>query len=208
MTLKSVLGTKKMKTQKHTIIYVTGLNDKNVSLQKLVIKFWGIYGVRPVMFQTNWVDGKSYSEKLERLSDLIKDQSSRNQAVSLIAASAGASLAVATYVKLPASINGVVFICGKLRRPETVGESYYKKNPAFKDAMDKLNSNIAKLSTAQKKKLLSIHPLFDETVVRSDTKIKGVKSATILTLFHVPSIALGISIFSFVPIFFLRRLVK
>jgi hypothetical protein len=195
-----------MKT--HVIIYVTGLNDANPAFQKTVIRSWRIYGVQPVLFQTGWANSQSFSQKLERLLELIDSNREKGNAVSLIAASAGASMAVAAYARRKDTINGVAFICGKLRRPEAVGTQYYLQNPAFREAMSTLNDNLAQLTKVERARMLSIHPLFDETVVITDTFVTGAKKAVFPTLFHVPTIGLGISLLSFVPIIFLKRLAK
>lgn len=195
-----------MKT--HVIIYVTGLNDANPAFQKTVIRSWRIYGVQPLLFQTGWANSQSFSQKLERLLELIDSNREKGNAVSLIAASAGASMAVAAYARRKDTINGVAFICGKLRRPEAVGTQYYLQNPAFREAMSTLNDNLAQLTKVERARMMSIHPLFDETVVITDTLVTGAKKAVFPTLFHVPTIGLGISLLSFVPIIFLKRLAK
>lgn len=192
----------------HVVIYVTGLNDANPTFQKNVIRLWRIYGVQPVLFQTGWADQISFSEKLERLIQLIDDNTKRGNAVSLIGASAGASMVVAAYARRKETVNGVAFICGKLRNPQTVGASYYLKNPAFREAMSTLNDNLAQLKKVERARIMSIHPLFDETVVITDTIVTGAKKVVFPTLFHVPTIGLGISLLSFVPIIFLKRLQK
>jgi len=194
--------------QKHVIIYVTGLNDRNARFQKLAISWWRIYGVKSILFQTHWADIKPFSQKLSRLLDLIDEQHDSGNTISLIGASAGASMVVAAYARCKDKINGAAFICGKLRRPEAVGAQYYLQNPAFREAMSTLNDNLYSLTRTERARIISIHPLFDETVVITDTFVGGAKKAVLPTLFHIPSIALGITIFSFIPIFFLKRLRK
>lgn len=193
---------------KHAIIYVTGLNDHNVTLQKIAVSSWRLFSVNPVLFQTNWADEKSFSEKLNRLTDMIDSLNAKGQNVSLIGASAGASMVIAANTYRSKKVSGIVFICGKLRRPEAVGELYYTENPSFRDAMKQLNTNVAKLNDRERAKIMSIAPLFDETVAKKDTYICGVKNVVVPTLFHVPSIALCISILSFVPILFLKQNLK
>lgn len=192
---------------RHVVIYVTGLNDHRVKFQKIAAGSWRIYGVRPIVFQTGWADNNSFSEKLDRLLMLIDRSEDGGNKVSLVAASAGASLAVAAYARNK-NINAVVFICGKLNRPEAVGEKYYAQNPAFRDAMKQLNSNVAKLNEVQRSRIMSIAPLFDETVAKKDTYISGAKNIVFPALFHVPAIALIISLFSFLPISFLKNKAK
>jgi hypothetical protein len=122
--------------------------------------------------------------------------------------SAGASAALAAFAQRKRTVSGVVFICGKLARPEGVQKSYFIKNPAFQTAMARLKSYEAKLNTSDRQKILSIRPLYDQTVAVRDTKISGVHHRIIPTLFHAPSIALGITIFSPIVIFFLKKRAK
>lgn len=198
----------KVSKQAHVVIYITGLNDRNVKFQKFAISTWRVFGIRPILFKTGWADSRSFSQKLDRLLILIDEKNESGEVVSLVAASAGASLAVAAFARRRETINGVVFICGKLRNPQTVGTSYYLQNPAFREAMITLNDNLASLTKTERARIMSISPLLDETVVVKDTKVTGAKNVKSPTLFHVPTIALGITIFSFLPIFFLKRLRK
>jgi pimeloyl-ACP methyl ester carboxylesterase len=189
----------------HIIIYVTGLGDKNVFLQAKAIGLWRICGVQPRLFQVNWTNAESYSQKLKRLLALIDIYSEREYKISLVGASAGASVAIAAFSRRKEIISGVVCICGKLRRPETVELHYYKHNPAFRGAMKELVQNLAKLSSKDKKRILSIRPLYDQTVSAKDTKIDGALQKIIPSFYHVPSIALALTVFSPILLFFLIR---
>lgn len=191
----------------HTVIYITGLNDSNPTLQKFAVKTWQIYGVNPIFFQSKWASNETFFDKIDRLTDVIDQKIKEGNRVSLFAVSAGASLAVAAYAKRN-NINSAVFVCGKLRRPEAVGESYYQENPVFRGAMENLNANVAKLNKAEKSNIISITPLFDEVVAVGDAKIDGAKNVIFPSLFHALTIGLSISIFSFIPIFFLKHRTK
>lgn len=182
--------------KRHTIIYITGLSDQNPRFQKFAIKTWRIYRVEPVFFQTGWGEASSFSEKLSRLVDLIDTQHKAGKTVSLVGVSAGASLVVAAYAKRKTTVHKVVFICGKLRRPEAVGEAYYRNNPAFRDAMKYLNSNLDKLGNQERARIVSLSPLFDEIVAKKDTFVKNAKNITLPTLFHAYTIAVAITFLS------------
>ena len=198
----------KVSRQSHVVIYITGLNDRTVKFQKFAVSTWWVFGVQPILFQTNWANSESFSQKLDRLLNLIDEKNEYGQVVSLVAASAGASLAVAAYARRTETINGAAFICGKLRNPQTVGASYYLQNPAFREAMSTLNDNLASLTSVERARIMSISPLLDKTVVVKDTFVTGAKNVKSPTLFHVLTIALGITLFSFLPIIFLKRLQK
>lgn len=187
-----------------TVIYVTGLNDSNPSFQKFAVKSWRIYGVDPIFFQSKWASNETFPHKLKRLTDVIDQKTKEGSRISLFAVSAGASLAVAACAERR-DIGSAAFVCGKLHRPEAVGEKYYQQNPAFRGAMEKLNTNVAKLNKTEKSNIISITPLFDEIVSVSDAKLKDARNVILPTLFHALTIGLAISIFSCIPILFLKR---
>ncbi len=196
-----------MGKQIHAVIYITGLNDSDPSFQKFAVKSWRIYGVNPIFFQSKWASNETFPDKLKRLTDVIDQKTKAGSRVSLFAVSAGASLAVGAYAERN-DISSVAFVCGKLYRPEAVGEKYYQQNPAFRGAMEILDSNVAKLNKAEKSNIISITPLFDEIVSVGDARLKGAKNIILPTLFHALTIGLAISIFSFIPIFFLKHRTK
>lgn len=198
----------KVSRQKHAVIYVTGLNDQNITLQRAAVSTWKIFAVEPILLQTNWADGKPFSEKLDRLLAQIDDFEKRGYKISLIGVSAGATVVLTAFALRKKSVSGVACICGKIGRPEAVGASYFIQNPAFRSAIFGLRQYLDMLKAGDRQRVLSIRPLFDEIVATKDTKLQGAKKAILPTLFHVPSIALGISIFSFVPILFLKRIIK
>jgi hypothetical protein len=193
-------------------IYITGLGDdagsRNVAWQKKILRLWRLGGVKTTLFRMGWGENESFEKKLERLLEVIDKLDERGHKISLLGVSAGASAAVAAFVLRSRTISGVVFICGKLARPEAVQKSYFIENPAFYTSMQQLEVNLAKLKPVDKHKMLSIRPLYDQTVAVRDTKIAGVHSKLIPTLFHTPSIALGITIFSLVVVSFLKKQAK
>lgn len=196
-------------TKKHSIIYITGLGDHHPVLQRIAIKGWYIFGgVQPELFQNNWGDKRSFQEKRDRLLARIDELVSQGHVISLVGTSAGASMALTAFTLRKKDISGVVCVCGKINRPEIVSQAYYAANPAFREAMYQLSDRLDELSINDKSKILSIHPLYDQTVPVEDTYIEGVKKSRIPTVFHVPSIALCLTIFSFVIMRFLKKQAK
>ena len=185
----------------HTVIYVTGLKDNDARLERVAVAAWRVYGVQPVFFQTRWSNGENFDVKKERLAEVINREVKKGNTVSLVAVSGGASLAIAVYVNMKSSIHAMVFICGKILRPEIVSERYFRFTPAFRGAMAEINANVAKLDTGDRAKILSLSPIFDETVAKKDTVVEGAKNKTLPTLFHIPTIAIAITL---LPLVFLR----
>ncbi len=180
----------------------------NVFLQKITIYAWQIFGVKTVLFRMGWADQESFSVKVERLLKVTDTLTSKGHAVSLVGISAGASAALAAFVRRKPAISGIVFICGKLAHPETVNPRYYKENPAFRGAMDELPANLKQLTSVDTQKLLSIRPIYDQTVAVKDTLVSGARHTIIPALYHAPSIAAAITIFSPIAIFFLKKRAK
>lgn len=188
-----------------TVIYITGLNDSNVSLQKNAVNSWRIFGVNPIFFQTRWSNNESFKTKKEQLLELIDRELDRGNTVSIFAVSAGASLAISAYLQRKSSVSAMVFVCGKILRPEIVAEKYFEQNPAFRKAMSEISSNVAKLNKGDREKILSLSPIFDETVTKRDTFVRSAKNSTLPFVFHAPTIAIAISLLAFIPLSFLKQ---
>lgn len=191
---------------KHVIIYITGLGDHNPVAQEKAIKAWCFFGEIDVeLFQNNWADKKPFSEKLERLLSRIDQLNRDDYTVSLVGVSAGASMALTAFSLRKEKINGVVSLCGKINNARSVSRAYYNQNPAFHTSLHRLKDRLSTLNSEDKEKIFSIYPLFDQTVPVRDMKIAGVRSRTIPTILHIPSIALGITVFSWIIIDFLKK---
>jgi pimeloyl-ACP methyl ester carboxylesterase len=201
-------------SQTHHVIYIPGLGDqdktsyKNIfkaSLQKKLINGWQKLGVVPHYFAVGWSDSEPFEQKLKRLVDLIDSLSDAGTTVSLVGASAGASLALNGYMQRRHKISGVVFVCGELGSSANIRPSYFKNNPAFKGSMKQLDINLKRLNDTDKAKMLSIHPLYDEIVPIKDTKIARVKNRHIISVEHALSIGLAMTIYKRIVINFLKQ---
>src|ERR1019366_397352 len=113
------------------VIYIPGLGDNKAQGQKLVVKWWFIYGVSGRCHQMKWSDGEPFEPKLKRLIAEIDELNSKGYAVSLIGSSAGASAALNAFAERKNVLGGVAIICGKVQNIDTVRPEYFKRNPAF-----------------------------------------------------------------------------
>lgn len=143
----------------------------------------------------NWIDDEPFESKLKRVVESI-DKLAGQDTVSLIGVSAGASLALAAYSTRKNKISSVVFICGKLQNPQGVNESFFIKNPAFRESVFSTTDNIKNLSQADKAKMLTIHAFIDTVVPVSNGKIAGVQDRTIPAIGHVFSIFLALTLYA------------
>lgn len=176
------------------VIYLPGLGD-NTAAQAKILKFWKILGLNIEVIPMNWSDTENFDNKLKRILQRIDQLTQDGSRVSLIGVSAGASAALNAYVAAPEKINKVLFICGKLKGAERVGQHYYTNNPAFKDSLFKAEAQINKLGRADKAKMLSAHPVYDNIVPIRDTKIPGVADKTMLSFGHIIGITLALTIY-------------
>ena len=176
------------------IIYITGLGDQKPNYQPQIIKQWEKFGVVPHYFAVGWSDGEGFEPKLKRLCGLIDELSGQGR-VSLVGVSAGAGAALNAYVERKDKTSGVVFICGKIIGYDSVNPRYFRENPAFDESLALTQRNLEKLTEKDKSKMLSVRPIYDETVPIPATMIPGVESRLIISAFHIPSIFLALTIY-------------
>ena len=191
---------------KHHVIYIPGIGDNKPYYQPQLINFWRFYGIKvhyhPVIWRSQDED---WTSKLNKISKLIDELYQQGFRVSLVGVSAGASAALNAYAADKRKIRGIVYICGKLKHPETISKRYYQRNPAFKSSLAEAQLNIEKLSDEDKSKMLNLRPLYDQTVPVSHTEISGVRRLRMLSVYHVPSIFIAITLYGPLIAKFIRR---
>lgn len=194
--------------RRHAVIYVPGLGDSRIAGQSFAVGLWKFQGIEPHLFQVNWADGEQFGPKLERLLALIDKLRKEGKNVSLVGASAGGSFVVNAYARRKQSLHGMVGICGKLQAHgfHSVHDMYYRRNPAFFQSMERLEASENELSNAQRQRILSLHPIFDESVPITETKLPGAKHGMMPTAGHFAGIAYGLTLGSFRIMRFLRGL--
>jgi pimeloyl-ACP methyl ester carboxylesterase len=180
-------------TAKHHIIYITGLGDHRPLGQDKAIHAWKVYGFVGHYHPMFWKDKEAFGPKLSRLLAQIDGLVSDGNTVSLVAASAGASAALNAYAARKDKINGVALLCGKVNNPENMAKSVFRENPAFHGAMDMLPDILQSFTDSDRAKILSLHPLADESVPPNDTYIKGAKSGTMPVAGHMFGIGYGLT---------------
>jgi pimeloyl-ACP methyl ester carboxylesterase len=190
--------------KQHHVIYLPGIGDHRPRGQDAIIKKWKLYGLNAHYFFINWIDKEPFAPKLKRMVELVDDLAAKGHTVSLVGISAGASAAVNVYCERPDKISGVVFICGKLTGSRKINPNYYRNNPAFYDSLEQAQKSLEKLSADDKKKMLSLHAIFDEVVYTRYTKVPGIASRTVPSFLHIPTIFLAITIYKNLTINFLK----
>jgi hypothetical protein len=158
---------------KHHVIYIPGITDDIYRVQSTALTTWRLYGVHPHLHVMPWAGKGRYEDKLTSLVVEI-DRYSESGKVSLVGASAGASAVINAFMERRDKVSAVVIICGKINGPETVSAKTYSENPAFETSMHQLQSNLKKLTSRDKHKMLSLYSPGDRTVPYESTVISGV----------------------------------
>lgn len=182
---------------KQAIIYIPGLGDHHSRGQSRIVGLWRLWGVgRSEVIPMLWNRSETFELKLSRLLAQIDTLSAQGYRVSLVGVSAGASAVIHAYAERPNIVHRVVCVCGKLQHPETVSDSTYQANPAFKESMQLLPASLGRLDSPKRRQILSIRPLADESVPPADTIIPGAQAKTIPAISHTISIAVAITLYS------------
>lgn len=181
----------------HHIIYIPGLGDSTVSGQKKLLKIWRLWGVQVSLVQMNWSDKKAFEPKFSKVLQAIDDAANKGHTVSLMAASAGGSMAIAAYAARKTKIHKVALICAEVNHTAHISPHYIAENPAFGASMKKLAAHLSQLDDAARSKIRSYHPIADNVVPVRDTKIDGAVSKRMPVMGHAIGIAYGLSVASF-----------
>jgi dienelactone hydrolase len=156
------------------VIYVPGLGDHKVFKQKVAIALWGIYGVVPHLVSLKWAEGNDFSKKLDHLLDVIDVYYEKSGLpVGLVGASAGASAVLQVYDLKKNKVAAVVCISGKIQHPENMHPNTFIQNPAFKQSMENLQIALARLTTEDRLRILSVYSAKDTIVPAEDSKLDG-----------------------------------
>lgn len=172
--------------------YVPGLGDPRYKSQGQLLKVWRIYGITVHYYPMCWSDSRSFAEKFKAFLSAIDDQANKTGAVSLIGTSAGASAVINAYAQRSNIVDRVVCISGKLRDPQTIAHKF-AVYPSFEDSLGMLITSLPLLKEVERKRILSLHPLYDGVVPIGDTRIEGAYEGLMPVIGHAPSIAYALT---------------
>lgn len=192
-------------TIKHTVIYVPGLGDTNISGRQKLLGTWHYKNVSIEACSMNWQIDEPLKDKLEKLVSRIDELRSSGQQVSLIGESAGASAVINALKLRPESLAAVVLLCGKSQYPDRIGMHLRRKNPRLYESVAASHEYIQTMPDNLKEKVLNVHPIADPVVPVRETKIDGVRNAKMPSFGHATSIVFGMTIWSFRIVHFIRK---
>lgn len=174
----------------HTVIYVPGIGDDTKKLQRSLLRFWRIYGVKPIIHEMPWMDTESFAPKLLRLVKRIDDAHAKGDTVSLVGASAGASAVLNAFAARKDKVNGVVCIAGKINNPDTIGERYRRRSPSFIESAMQAQFSLDQLDfDKERKRIMSRYAVFDPVIPQEDSKVAGGINRRVFTIGHTTTIA-------------------
>lgn len=175
-------------------IYVPGLGDSNRPREARLSGFWrAVHHIDLQYHPVLWDKGNDFQSKLNKLVAHIDRLYEQHGKVALVGTSAGASAVLNAYAQRPDMVRAVVIICGKVQNPGGIGPSYRRNFPAFIQSMDMVQDSLQSLSPAHRQRILSRIPLIDELVPLKDMRISGAQHDRQYTVFHAPSIAIGMT---------------
>jgi hypothetical protein len=184
---------------KRHLIIVPGLgNEEGTHLW--AAKRWQKYGIEPHVLNLKWKTKEDgFDKKLTQIVDLVDQLSKNGGKVSLLGTSAGGSAVLNAYYKRKNETNKVITLCSRLRTGNGIFYSFDRatsKSPSFRESVLRTEGLEPKLTKEDRKKILTIHPLFDELVPESVSTIPGATNILIPSVEHVLSGALAMTIFS------------
>jgi hypothetical protein len=191
------------------VIIIPGLGDQ-VKITRRMVSGWEKRGLSPIVYKMNWSDQEDFEAKLNRLTVLVKEEHKDNCDISVVGFSAGGSVALNLFLNCDHLINRAISVCGRLKRGSCRGfrsfETRARTSKSFKQSVESLEQKIGNLLPNQLEKIMTVHPLFGDELVPSDTAIiEGANNITIPTMGHVFSICMALSAFSNSLISFIKQ---
>lgn len=160
---------------------------------------WKKLGLIPRVLDLKWrVEEKGVEVKVNKIIDLVDQLTKNEDKVSIIGISAGGSAAINAYFQRKTKIYRLINICGRVRKGDGIFVSFdlsTKSSPAFRESVLKAEKLIENLKEDDKKKIMTVRPLFDELVPVKTMTIKGAKNIQIPSIEHTLSIYLSLTIF-------------
>lgn len=186
-----------MSLNNHVII-IPGLGN-GVSKHVLATNGWGKFGIIPHVFDAKWkIEENGFSEKFTRALELVDSMSEKNSRISVVGNSAGSSFALNLFGERKKKISRIVINCGRVRDGDWPWFTFNQAtalSPSFKESVLKAQELEKNLTSDDRRKILTLRPLFDEVVPPSTVPIRGAKNMITFSIEHGLSIALNMTLF-------------
>jgi pimeloyl-ACP methyl ester carboxylesterase len=173
----------------HHIIYVPGLADNGIRKhgQAWLISLWKKrYHVGTSYYNVNWANqGSSFAQKLDDLLQQIDTFTAQGKTVSLVASSAGATMAIHAFAKRTNALHKVVVVSGALGPASAIAQHLRRAYPAFQQASQQLPTALAGIPIKDKNRIMSVIPLSDLMVKLQYMRIPNAQHLTQRTHGHL-----------------------
>ncbi|HEX8390173.1 MAG TPA: alpha/beta hydrolase [Candidatus Saccharimonadales bacterium] len=169
------------------LIYVPGLGDGYTPVRRFALRFWREKGMHVSLLPMRWADRhETYEQKIARLHALIDTRP--DDKLVLVGESAGGAVVLAALRSLGPRVDRVVTICGMNHGASSVGAHIYRKNSAFRAAMQATDEVTSTLTQAEKGRIKTVYSSRDLTVRPKHTLLPGVDAVDIKVPGHLHSI--------------------
>lgn len=174
------------------ILYIPGLGDRYDAVRRLGLLTWRRADVAVELVPMRWSDAtETFSQKLDRIKAIIDADPSP---VVLVGESAGGAMAIAATNAFHAQVMATITLCGMNQGAGNVNPRLYRRNPAFRDALERADLIVPSMNDDTKQRMLVIYSSYDQTVKPKDTLIEGVRSHDLETPGHLTSILLALKL--------------
>lgn len=171
---------------KRRILYIPGLGDGYDPIRRLGLLTWRRRNTTVELVPMRWSDpDESFEQKLARIEQAI----SRSEVpVTIVGESAGGAVALTATDRFRGRVAATITICGMNHDAEDVNPRLYRRNSAFRDAMEHSDKVVATLTKKDKATMSIVYSSKDFTVRPKNTMITGVSSVDLKTIGHMTTI--------------------
>ncbi len=149
---------------------------------------WRIFGVRAVLFDSNWSSDETLGDKRRRLATQI----AQYERTVLVGESAGATLCLNQLATDAQKVSGVVTLCGVCRPALPIGPQYQRNLPVFVQSVRELPP-AERVDTDQ---IICLKAIKDHAVPTPYSTVDGGKSVALWSLGHLPTIFLALTLYA------------
>jgi len=182
---------------KHHIIYIPGLGERFNTFRIASLWCWRLFGVSTQLILVKWHEEKTLDNVCSRVKLAIDEARAKGFVVSLMAESAGASIAI-NVAAGDENIHRLVTICGVDSSHMNVSETL----PLLRESIHRLSASLPGINL---KRTHVITALFDSTVARHFSIIPGAQHHRLFTIGHRVTVILCLTLLSGYVISLVKR---
>lgn len=175
------------------LLYLPGLgNDTVTQRQFRYLAWWGkLHRTHVTCFDPHWHDSESYTDKWQRLIDILK--ALPHDELTIIGVSAGGSLAIRALDLYP-NTKRVTTVCAKLQGAQSIGTNYRLHAPALHDAV-RVSEEIILSGKLPSQKIVTYRSLYDPIVPLKDSVVPGAKKKRLIVIGHTLAIVMYLALY-------------